>query len=136
MADTKYGKHILAEPLEAGRFDLEKVKATPELMQADCRIIYTTNTQPVFMEQKPMVHDFTQFLCFIGGDPLNVRDFGAEIEFYLGEEEEKHIINHTSVIHIPPGLVHCPLNFKRIDKPIIFIDIVLTSKYEKKFLDK
>lgn len=144
MAESKYGKYIFTEPIQMENaakmaspdHAVECVKATQELMQTDCRICFNPIHHPYTMEEKPMVHDFHQFLCFIGSDPKNVRDFGAEIELYLGEEGEKHIINRTTVVHIPPGLVHCPLKFKRVDKPVIFMDIVLTPKYEKKIVER
>lgn len=142
MVESKYGKYIFTEPIqmenaakmESPAYAVECVKATQDLMQTDCRICFNPIIHPYLMEAQPMVHDFHQFLCFIGSDPMNIRDFGAEIELYLGEEGEKHIINHTTVVHIPPGLVHCPLRFKKVDKPVIFMDIVLTPKYEKKLV--
>jgi hypothetical protein len=33
---------------------------------------------------------------------------------------------------VPKGLIHGPLTFKRIDKPIEFIDVVLAPKYVRK----
>ena len=70
-------------------------------------------------------------LCFFGGNPRNVKDFGAEIELYLGEESEKHVINQSTIVSIPPNLLHCPLNFKMVVKPIIFMEITLEREYTK-----
>ena len=88
-------------------------------------------TQPFLMIKEPHKHDFDQFLCFLGGNPMNFGDFGAEVEFFMGEEREKRIINATSIIFVPKGLVHGPLNFKIIDKPIMFLDIVMASSYAR-----
>jgi hypothetical protein len=63
-------------------------------------------------------------LCFIGGNPLDITDFGAEIEFTLGGE--KHRINTTAVVSIPKGVEHCPIVFKKVTKPIIFLEVSLT----------
>lgn len=76
-------------------------------------------------------HDFNQLLCFMNGDMLNIRDFGGEVELSLGEEGEKHIINTTTIVNIPAGLPHCPLNFKKIDRPIIFPEIMLRTNTKK-----
>jgi len=76
-------------------------------------------------------HDFQEVLCFIGGDPLDITDFGAEVEVQLGTEHEKHTITRTSCVSIPPNLPHCPLNIKRVDKPIIFLEISNTPAYGK-----
>jgi len=71
-------------------------------------------------------HDFDQIIFFLGGDPSNVTEFGAEVEMSLGEPLEKHIINYTSCVYIPAGLMHCPLNIVTVNKPIMFIDITLS----------
>ena len=77
----------------------------------------------------PHKHDFHELLCFIGGDPENIDDLGAEISICLGEEQEEHIITSAAVVSIPPGLTHCPLKVKKITKPIVFLEISTTSGY-------
>ncbi len=42
--------------------------------------------------------------CIVGGEPNNLRDFGAEIEGCLGKEKEKNIITTNVAITVPPGL--------------------------------
>ena len=76
-------------------------------------------------------HNFQEVLCFIGGNPLDITDFGAEVEIQLGPEHEKHTITKTSCVSIPPNLPHCPLNIKRVDKPIIFLEISNSATYGK-----
>jgi hypothetical protein len=82
---------------------------------------------------EPHTHDYHELLCFIGGNPKNINDFGAEIEMCLGEEQEKHIINSTTIVSIPPGLIHCPLIVKKCDpeRPVVFLGISITRKFEK-----
>jgi hypothetical protein len=77
----------------------------------------------------PHKHDFDEYLFFIGGNPLNMGEFDAEIEVALGEEWEIHTINTTSVIYIPKGLQHCPINVKRVGKPFLFGHIMMAGKY-------
>jgi hypothetical protein len=61
---------------------------------------------------------------------MDVRDFGgAEIELCLGKEQEKHIITSPVIVPMPKGLSHGPLNFKKLPKPIIFLEVMLTRKY-------
>ena len=74
-------------------------------------------------------HDFHELLCFIGGDPENINDLGAEISICLGEEQEEHIINSATVVSIPPGLKHCPLKVKKITKPFVFLEVSTTTGY-------
>ena len=61
---------------------------------------------------------------FIGSDPEDVTDLGAEIEVTLGGE--KHLINTAAVVSIPPNVEHCPIIFKKVNKPLVFLEISLT----------
>lgn len=131
MAEPKYGEYIIREPLTKALF-VESVVARNDLLNADMQINYHCITEPFLMEKDAHKHDFEQFLCFFGGNPLDIRDFGAEVELFLGEEGEKHIIDATTIVHIPKGFVHCPLNFKKIDKPIIFQTVIPTGEYIRK----
>jgi hypothetical protein len=47
-------------------------------------------------------HDFHELLCFIGGNPEDINDLGAEISICLGDEMEEHIITTATVVSIPP----------------------------------
>jgi hypothetical protein len=61
---------------------------------------------------------------------MDVRDFGGcEIEIYLGAEGEKHLINSPTIVSCPAGLIHSPLYFKTVPKPVIFLEVMLTRKY-------
>lgn len=75
--------------------------------------------KPVFLEQQSHYHDVDEYLFFLGVYP-NLFDFDAKIEFHMGEEQEKIIISEPTVIRVPAGTVHCPLNFLRVEKPVFF----------------
>ena len=45
----------------------------------------------------------------------------------IGEEEEVQVITETSFVWIPIGMEHGPLNIKTVNKPIMFMDIVMSS---------
>ncbi len=77
----------------------------------------------------PHAHDFHELLCFIGGNPEDINDLGAEISICLGDELEEHIITSATVISIPPGLKHCPLKVIKITKPFVFLEISSTTGY-------
>jgi hypothetical protein len=51
------------------------------------------------------------------------------VEIYIGEEQEKHVITEPTVLHIPKETIHCPLNFKVVNKPVIFMNVALTPQY-------
>jgi hypothetical protein len=69
---------------------------------------------------KPHVHNYDEFLCFIGADTDDVTSLGAVAELSLGKEQEKHIITTPSVAIMPKGFPHCPLTITKLEKPFIF----------------
>ncbi len=79
----------------------------------------------------PMMHshDFHELLCFLGGNPEDINDLGAEISICLGDEAEEHVITSAAVISIPPGLKHGYLKVRKITKPIVFLEVSATQEY-------
>ena len=60
-------------------------------------------------------------------------DLGAKIEFHLGEEMEEHIFNETTVIFIPPGVIHGPWKPLSISQPFLFLEVNQEYKHTNKF---
>jgi hypothetical protein len=94
--------------------------------------------EPFEMVSETHAHDFDQFLVFVGGDMNNMTDLGGEVELTLGEnkkELEKFVFTTATVVHIPAGMLHCPLNFKKVNnpnKPILFHDYFIAGEYKRK----
>jgi hypothetical protein len=130
VADTKYGKYILREAFKT-HHQLEGLSANGDEMDCDCILTHHVIYKPELMLKEPHVHDdFTQLLCFLGTNPMDVRDFGGcEIDISLGEEQEKHLIAAPVIVTCKPGLWHGPLNFRHIPRPVIFLEIMLTRRY-------
>ncbi|UCD10160.1 MAG: hypothetical protein JSU79_05850, partial [Dehalococcoidales bacterium] len=84
-------------------------------------------TEPFTMIPSSHSHDYDQIIGFTGGNAEDIRDFGAVVEFGLGEEEEIHVITQSTFIWVPKGLLHGPLYIKEVNKPIMFIDFVMDS---------
>jgi hypothetical protein len=80
----------------------------------------------------PHVHDFDEYLSFVGLDPDHPEYLGAEIDLCLGEEQEKHTFNKTTTIYIPKGLKHLPLTFRKIEKNFLLVHLFLTPAYTRK----
>jgi len=74
---------------------------------------------------RPHKHDYEEVFLFIGTNPDDVNDLGAEVEFWLGEGEdlEKVVFNTSSSILIPPGLAHFPQFIRNVKRPIIEVII-------------
>jgi hypothetical protein len=130
MADKKYGKLIVNAPITERVFGkgltLNANKYFPELKYW---LRWNLITEPWLMEPEPHSHDFDQVWHIFGADSMDISDFRAEIEISLGEEGEKHVITSPKVVYIPKGLIHCPVNFKKIEKPIIWLNIAFTDEY-------
>jgi hypothetical protein len=131
MATTKYGKHIIKAPIALAKRGppLPSLNFLAAKYGVDAGWILVPVFKPVIMHEIPHKHDFHQFLCILGSDPKNIGELGAEIVMSLGEEGEKHTITTPTIIHITPGLVHCPLHYKRVDKPVMHLDIYFAPEY-------
>jgi hypothetical protein len=138
MAGARSGKemekYIIKNPLAENKYpphtpivSFESKKYFPQI---NVSINYTYINQPIKMESIH-THDFDQFLCILG-TPEDVRAFDGEVEIYLGEEGVKKTINKTSVAYIPKGLVHGPIIWKRVDKPIMLLNVSLSPEYSRK----
>jgi hypothetical protein len=134
MADTKYGKYltrdcIMASPKREGLF----LSSTRHLKDfgGDISVDAIYIKEPQLMITQPHRHEFPQYLHFFSANPENARDFDAEIHITLGEEAELHVIDSPTAVHIPARLDHGPLNFARIGKPVLFIDIAVTGSYSR-----
>jgi hypothetical protein len=130
MPKTKYGKYILKNAFKK-HHQLEGLSASGDEMNIDCILTHHVFYKPEYVLKQSHFHDdFVQILCFLGTNPMDVRDFGgAVIELCLGKEEEKHIIDSPAIVPLPKGMPHGPLYFKRLPKPVIFLEIMLTRKY-------
>ncbi len=91
-------------------------------------------TEPFQMLSDHHKHDFDQFLCFFGGDPRNALDLHGEVELTLSEDgvnTETHTFTEATTVFVPKGLYHAPLNFKRVDQPMVFINMYFAAEYKR-----
>ena len=81
-------------------------------------------TAPDVLGSPTHVHPFDQWIYLLGAEVFS--EFDADVEFTLGDEILK--IDYPCYIFIPKGMKHCPLDIKRVGKPIIFIDASITQE--------
>jgi hypothetical protein len=139
MPKTKFGKYFTTDVLKEspkfpGYWDCSSTRHLKgfggEHLSVDCILI----TRSFVMVSQPHQHEFPQYLHFFSASPDDQRIFDAEIEITLGEDEvhgEKHIITRPTALYIPAGLFHGPLNFKVINKPVLFVDIAVSGDYKR-----
>lgn len=63
------------------------------------------------------VHEFDEMIGFLGSDPDDPYDLGAEIEIGIGGE--LHRLTRSSVIFMPGGLRHLPLSIIELHRPVL-----------------
>ncbi|MCL2125485.1 MAG: hypothetical protein FWH33_05790 [Oscillospiraceae bacterium] len=87
---------------------------------------------PVLLEREPHFHREDEYLVFLGAVLPDVfSSWDAEAHFYMGEKYdamEKIVITEPTIIRIPKGWWHSPLNFVRIDKPLLFQAVMMAGK--------
>jgi mannose-6-phosphate isomerase-like protein (cupin superfamily) len=129
MAETKYGKYIITEPKSnIATTDWGKEETASERMNrifylddevikgafyVECAWFVRASHEPA---PEPHTHDFDEVLAFLGTNPDKPYDLGGEIEVWL--DDEKHVLTKSCLVFIPKGLRHCPLVFRRVDRPI------------------
>ena len=140
MTERKYEKFIQTElnvPNDV-QYRLEEYnkRATrilwleDEIMEGADSVILSWYWKATEKEGSPShVHDFDEIVGFIGNDHKNPHDLGAEVEFWM--EDEQYMLTKSCLIWIPKGLRHCPLRVTRVDRPILFLAISMTKKYTK-----
>jgi hypothetical protein len=78
----------------------------------------------------PEMHDCDQVMVFMGSDPTNLGELGAQIEFCMGPEKEKHMITVSRPVYIPKGLAHGPITILSMDRRIIVMTVSHTRELQ------
>ena len=127
---TKFGKYVVTEQLyrKIAHYTGTSLVGRGGELQDNISFCYHCLAKPISFD-KPHSHNFREVLCFVGGNSLDITDFGAEVEYTIGDE--KHVLKGPGCVTMPPGQLHCPIAVKNVSpqKPIVFIEISLTGKY-------
>jgi hypothetical protein len=137
MAEKKYQQYVFSDFREDA--NLPGVASPQAYFRGDCQIPnakanfgWQLFTKPLFLERKPHTHNGDEYLIFLGGAlPDLFSSFDAEIDLCMGEEEEKYLITKPTIVYVPAGMPHTPLNFRVINKPVFFTAMLLSPVFEK-----
>lgn len=136
MANTKYGRYILTE--RGGSQVIPGTGVKPVILEGledwggiQHRMTWKFVSKPGVIMDTRHSHEFDEFLVFLSCNPANELDFVAEIELLMGAEGEPHVIVSPSIVCIPQGLVHGPLTFRSVGKPVLFSHIYLAPDYRQ-----
>ena len=97
------------------------------LNNSNFQIRFTHVSSPFEMKEAPHKHDFDEVFVFVPCTE-DLKAYDAESEIHVGNGE-KIIINETTAIHIPAGLMHCPIIHKRVGTPFFFVNCPITPAY-------
>ncbi len=128
MAENKYEKYILrsvvqempqmgklSSPFVAGNRDfMKEIKGSRPNFA-----LYYIMRAGMFPEP-PHSHNAHEYLMFLGTDPHDMTKLGAVVEVAFGEEWEKVEFSTSALVYFPPGLQHCPIHVKKMDRPFLF----------------
>ena len=136
MVETKYGRYILTE--RGGSKVIPGTGVKPVVLEGledwggiQHRMKWKFVSSPGVIMDTRHSHEFDEFLIFLSCNPADELDFTASIELLLGEEGEPQIIVAPAVVCIPQGLIHGPLTFKSVGKPVLFAYIYLAPEYRR-----
>ncbi len=144
MAETKYGKYFISGPFPG----TEEMKIIASLsgdqIQGCNRYLVnwmTSSPAALFgveswdqISHSPHIHKSAEILMHLGTNPDAPYDLGAEIEFCMGPEMEKHTITKSTVTYIPPNFIHGPWRVKRVDRPFLIIQVNQEPTHTEKSL--
>ena len=105
-------------------------RGASDMPDAGMNIGFRTYDKPFKMEMQSHHHDVDEYLFFLGAQLPDLTDnFDAEIEIFLGPEYEKHTITKPTILYIPRGFEHNPMDIKRVGKPLLFMPLNLAPYF-------
>jgi hypothetical protein len=138
LADTnKYGKFVFSGLREDRNLSVVAspqayFRGASQIPGAGINLGWQLITKPFRLETEPHTHNADEYLIFLGHDTADFfSSFGAHIELFLGTEMEKYNIDKPTIVYIPSGLSHCPLDFKAINKPVLFTALLQEPAFTK-----
>lgn len=141
MVEFKHGKYIVTE----GKQNITKPPWGGSLSPEACTHMMYLDSDVIegafFMEcvwfwptdkedkgsPKPHKHGYGEILAFFGTNWDNPKELGAEIELWI--DGEQNLMNESFVAYIPPGIVHCPLNILKIERPVFHVSTGQGTSY-------
>ena len=142
-AGSKFGKLVFEFPQEDNEVVAEGAsedfvvhpqayfRGASQIPGSEFNQSYQIFVKPFFLDRVQHRHIKDEYLVFLGASFPNVFDFDAHIEFTIGkdEEAETYVIDKPTIIRIPAGVYHCPLNFKEVNKPVLFLATLFTPMF-------
>ncbi|MBN1692154.1 MAG: hypothetical protein JW845_01195 [Dehalococcoidales bacterium] len=136
---SRYSRYIITEPKRHGPPPPPpKAKAThmvsldgevsPGAFYVDFVWIWSGD---MTMAPEPHAHDFDEMIGLVGwSDKEHPRAINGDVSITIGDE--LHNIKQSSLVFVPRGLKHCPIEFKNIKRPVLCFTIGNTAQWTHK----
>jgi hypothetical protein len=86
--------------------------------------------KPIKLEKMSHNHNVDEYLIFLGTEfPDLIGSFDGEIEIFLGKEYERHMITQATVLYIPRGFEHNPMEIRKLGKPMMLSALLLSNVF-------
>jgi hypothetical protein len=139
MAERKYKKYVLQDlimpsgmmPSAAYMQRATKVlwmdgENTPGAFNVNVTWLWKATD---FNHDEAHKHDYDEIIGFFGSNPEKPYELNAEVEFWL--DDEKYILDKSTLLFIPKGLTHCPLRVLSVKQPIFHFTVVCNGTYKQ-----
>jgi hypothetical protein len=127
----EYEKYFISNPLIKGddtkfRIVFQGSKSGLGGLMKNYWLRWNCITKPRTMLD-PHTHDFDEIFHFYGADPYDISDFQAVVDFHMGDEI--YTFDKPTIVFVPAGVKHAPINIKIVKKPIIFMNVANAPSY-------
>jgi hypothetical protein len=72
-------------------------------------------------------HDYDEAIVWVGGDPKDRYNLNGVVELWI--DGKQNILDRSFIAFVPAGVVHGPINIRRIDKPMFHFTAGMGKKY-------
>jgi hypothetical protein len=142
-AGTRYGRYIITEPAPHGPTSPPRRPPPKPTAKTTHIVSLNSDVSPggfyvdfvwiwsgnMTMAPKAHAHDFDEMIGIVGyPDKADPRAVDGDVSIILADE--KHAIRQSSLIFVPKGLLHCPIEFKDIRRPVLCFTIGNTPKWD------
>jgi hypothetical protein len=136
MAQTKYG-HLMKTIPPFKDYGPGSYRQGTELngkfFGYDLNLRYGTfyNSGRLLPDQT-QVCDYDQMMIWMGTDTYDLGYLGAQVDFCIGEEKDKHRITTSQTVSIPKGLPYGPIFIGPMDDRFILMQVGLAASVKAK----
>ncbi len=131
MAKRKYEMNFISNPLIKGddtkfRIVFQGSKTGFGGLMKNYWLRWNCITKPRSMLD-PHTHEFDEIFHFFGADASDISDFQAVVDFHMGDEI--YTFDKPTIVYVPAGVKHAPINIKVVKKPIIFMNVANATSF-------